>query len=208
MGVQRPGRYQVQEQRHSPGRDAPTPGRAFDPVCDLALAIEDEAGDAAYEPAVAGHCPQGNVGRASPHGHVGIECAPVVGVLGGERRHQDRRRVAHLVEQRVQIGVLDRPARSGPDLRAALRQPPLTAMPVEYQTPVIEDRAVEVLTLLADRGLHRAPSIPDLIIAATAEMAGLTVLHLDKDFEIIAGITGQPCERLNISYPFPFIAAR
>jgi len=72
-------------------------------------------------------------------------------------------------------------------------------MPVEYQTPAIEDRAVEVLTLLADRGQHRAPSIPDLIIAATAELAGLTVLHLDKDFEIIAGITGQPLERLNIS---------
>jgi len=52
-----------------------------------------------------------------------------------------------------------------------LRQPPLTAMPVEYQTPVIEDRAVEVLTLLADRGQHRTPSIPDLIIAATAEQA-------------------------------------
>jgi predicted nucleic acid-binding protein len=106
---------------------------------------------------------------------------------------------------RLEVGYS---ARSGPDLRAALRQPPLTAMPVEYQTPVIEDRAVEVLTLLADRGLHRAPSIPDLIIAATAEMAGLTVLHLDKDFEIIAGITGQPCERLTISYPFPYIAAR
>jgi predicted nucleic acid-binding protein len=43
-----------------------------------------------------------------------------------------------------------------------------------------------------DRGQHRAPSIPDLIIAATAELAGLTVLHLDKDFEIIAGITGPP----------------
>jgi predicted nucleic acid-binding protein len=28
-------------------------------------------------------------------------------------------------------------------------------------------------------GLHRAPSVPDLIIAATAELAGLTVLHLD-----------------------------
>jgi len=52
--------------------------------------------------------------------------------------------------------------------------------------------------LLADRGQHRAPSIPDLIIAATAELAGLTVLHLDKDFELIAGITGQPLERLNI----------
>ena len=35
----------------------------------------------------------------------------VVGVLGGERRHQDRCRVTHLVEQRVQIGVLDRPQR-------------------------------------------------------------------------------------------------
>jgi hypothetical protein len=69
-------------------------------------------------------------------------------------------------------------------------------MPVEYLTPAIEDRAVEVLTLLADRGQHRAPSIPDLIIAATAELAGLTVLHLDKDFEVIAQITGQPLERL------------
>jgi predicted nucleic acid-binding protein len=71
-------------------------------------------------------------------------------------------------------------------------------MPVEYMTPAIEDRAVEVLTLLADRGQHRAPSIPDLIIAATAELAGLTVLHLDKDFDVIADVTGQPVERLNV----------
>jgi predicted nucleic acid-binding protein len=90
-------------------------------------------------------------------------------------------------------------ARSGEDLRTGLHNPPLAAMPVEYQTPAIEDRAVEVLTLLADRGQHRAPSIPDLIIAATAELAGLTILHLDKDFEIIAAITGQPLERLNIT---------
>jgi predicted nucleic acid-binding protein len=72
-------------------------------------------------------------------------------------------------------------------------------MPVQYQTPAIEDRSVEVLTLLADRGQHRAPSIPDLIIAATAELAGLTVLYLDKDFEIIADVTGQPIERLTSS---------
>jgi predicted nucleic acid-binding protein len=69
-------------------------------------------------------------------------------------------------------------------------------MPVEYLTPAIEDRAVEVLALLADRGQHRGPSIPDLIIAATAERAGLTVLHLDRDFELIAEITSQPVERL------------
>ena len=89
-------------------------------------------------------------------------------------------------------------ARSGPGLRAAFRKPPLSSMPVEYLTPAIEDRAVEVLTLLADRSQHRAPSIPDLIIAATGELAGLTVLHLDKDFDLIAEITGQPVERLNV----------
>ena len=89
-------------------------------------------------------------------------------------------------------------ARSGPDLRAGFREPPLASMPVEYLTPAIEDRAVEILTLLADRGQHRAPSVPDLIIEATAELAGLTVLHVDKDFEVIAEISGQPIERLTM----------
>ena len=89
-------------------------------------------------------------------------------------------------------------ARSGPELRAGWRQPPLSSMPVEYLTPAIEDRAVDVLTLLADRGQHRAPSIPDLIIAAIAELAGLTILHLDQDFEVIAQVTGQPVERLSM----------
>jgi predicted nucleic acid-binding protein len=95
---------------------------------------------------------------------------------------------------RLEIGYS---ARTAQDLRVGLRQPPVSAMPVEYLTPAIEDRAVEVLTLLADRGQHRAPSVPDLIIAATAELAGLTVLHCDKDFDLIASITGQPAERLN-----------
>jgi predicted nucleic acid-binding protein len=51
--------------------------------------------------------------------------------------------------------------------------------------------------LLADRGQHRAPSIPDLIIAATAGLACLTILHLDKDFDVIAAVTSQTLERLN-----------
>ena len=95
---------------------------------------------------------------------------------------------------RLEVGYS---ARSGPELRAGLRQPPMLSMPVEYLTPAIEDRAVEILALLADRGQHRAPSIPDLIIAATAELAGLTVLHRDKDFEVIAAVTGQAVERLS-----------
>jgi predicted nucleic acid-binding protein len=55
-----------------------------------------------------------------------------------------------------------------------------------------------VQMLLADRGQHRAPAIPDLLVAATAELAGLTVLALDKDFDLIAQITGQPVEGLRM----------
>jgi predicted nucleic acid-binding protein len=96
---------------------------------------------------------------------------------------------------RLEVGYS---ARTAADVREGLREPPVSAMPVECLTPAIEDRAVQVLALLADHGQHRAPSIPDLIIAATAELAGLTVLHMDKDFELIAEITGQPAERLSV----------
>lgn len=104
----------------------------------------------------------------------------------------------------VRIGTLTRlevgySARSASDHRSLLTEPPLAAMPVEYLTPRIEDRAVELQSVLAERGQHRAPSIPDLIIAATAELAELVVLHLDKDFELIAEITGQPVERLHLA---------
>jgi predicted nucleic acid-binding protein len=87
-------------------------------------------------------------------------------------------------------------ARDAAELRAGLQEPPLAFMPIEYSTPVAEDRAVEVLALLGDRGYHRAPTIPDLLIAAIAESASLVVLHDDKHFEMIAEITGQRVERL------------
>jgi predicted nucleic acid-binding protein len=87
-------------------------------------------------------------------------------------------------------------ARDADDLRGGLHEPPIASLPVEYATPRSEDRATEVLALLADRGHHRAPSVPDLLVAATAETAGLVVLHDDKDFELIAEITGQATERL------------
>ncbi|SJN43362.1 POSSIBLE CONSERVED MEMBRANE PROTEIN [Luteococcus japonicus LSP_Lj1] len=61
----------------------------------------------------------------------------------------------------------------------------------------MEDRALEVQRMLADRGQHRAPSVPDLLIAATAELLGLQVLHLDKNFDLIAEVTGQPMRRLD-----------
>lgn len=87
-------------------------------------------------------------------------------------------------------------ARDASDLDSGLRGPPVSSMSIEYLTPIAEDRAVRVLALLADRGQHRAPSVPDLVIAAIAETAGLVVLHNDKDFDLIADITGQPVERL------------
>jgi predicted nucleic acid-binding protein len=83
--------------------------------------------------------------------------------------------------------------RSGEVGRASFQLPPLSLMPIEHLTPSMEDRAFEVQMLLADRGQHRAPSIPDLLIAATAEKTGLAV---DKDFDLIAAVTGQGVETL------------
>ncbi len=87
-------------------------------------------------------------------------------------------------------------ARDGDDLRRETYSQPLVSMPITYLTPRIEDRAMEVQVLLSDRGHHRAPSVPDLIVAATGEILRLTVLHLDKDFDLIAEITGQSIERI------------
>jgi predicted nucleic acid-binding protein len=87
-------------------------------------------------------------------------------------------------------------ARSGRDMDRALRRPPLISMPVAYSTPAIEDRAMAVQRQLAERGQHREPSIPDLLVAATAELGNRIVLHVDKDFELIADLTSQSLERL------------
>jgi predicted nucleic acid-binding protein len=84
-------------------------------------------------------------------------------------------------------------ARSGDEHRArradiALR---FALVPIDQVTL---ERALEVQGLLADKAQHRAANIPDLIVAAAAERAGLTVLHYDADFEIIATVTQQPTE--------------
>ncbi|MGH3503572.1 MAG: PIN domain nuclease [Nocardioidaceae bacterium] len=76
-------------------------------------------------------------------------------------------------------------------VRKERRGLPWLAMPDE-----VWDRAVEVQGQLAARGRHRAASIPDLLIAATAERHGVTVLHYDADFDRIAETTGQPTARV------------
>ena len=96
---------------------------------------------------------------------------------------------------RLEIGYS---ARSASELRRQDQDGLLSHLPLIYLTPGIENRAFEVLTLLAGRGQHRAPSLPALLIAAGAELSELTVLHVDKDFALIAEITGQPEERLRV----------
>ena len=52
-------------------------------------------------------------------------------------------------------------------------------------------RAQEVQRMVASAGL-RGRKVPDLLIAAAAELEEVTILHYDRDFEIIASLTGQP----------------
>ena len=54
-------------------------------------------------------------------------------------------------------------------------------------------RARQVQRLLAARH-QRGRKVPDLLIAAAAESAGLAVVHYDADFDRIAAVTGQACE--------------
>lgn len=70
----------------------------------------------------------------------------------------------------------------------------LRAMPRVPVTEAVVDRALAVQAQLASTSEHRSVPLPDLLIAACAEMAGLAVLHYDADYERIAGVTGQPVQ--------------
>lgn len=70
----------------------------------------------------------------------------------------------------------------------------LAGLPRVPTTEEVCRRALGVQSRLAARGEHRGVKVPDLLIAAAAEAAGLTVLHYDADYERIAAITGQPVE--------------
>ena len=85
--------------------------------------------------------------------------------------------------------------RNQADLEALLAgQRALEWLPVNE---AVMDRALEVQQLLAAHSGngHRRP-IPDLIIAATAELHGAEVLHVDSDYDMIARITDQPMRLL------------
>lgn len=56
------------------------------------------------------------------------------------------------------------------------------------------DRALDVQRELAARSMTRSAGIPDLLVAAVAELNRVTVLHCDADFDHISAITSQPVE--------------
>lgn len=60
-------------------------------------------------------------------------------------------------------------------------------------TREVSEYAVEIQWLLAKRGQHRMPTT-DVMIAATAAVHDVPILHYDHDFDLIAEVTGQPTE--------------
>lgn len=70
---------------------------------------------------------------------------------------------------------------------------------LDYLIPVAmplraEDRARELQRELVARGQHRGVSVPDLVLAAIADIEGLTILHYDADFDLVSDVTRQPTE--------------
>lgn len=57
----------------------------------------------------------------------------------------------------------------------------------------VTGRALEIQRALAQRGHHRLP-LPDLLIAAVAELNNLIVMHYDADYDRIAEVSGQAVE--------------
>ncbi|MBT8227150.1 MAG: PIN domain nuclease [Dactylosporangium sp.] len=52
-------------------------------------------------------------------------------------------------------------------------------------------RAAEVQAALTARGTHRSAGAVDLLVAATAELYALVLVHYDHDFDQITPVTGQ-----------------
>ena len=100
----------------------------------------------------------------------------------------DLGRLARATISDLEIGYSARDAAEWDRLLGALE----VFTPIETTTEHVR-RALQVQRLLARRH-QRGRKIPDLLIAAAAEARGLTVLHYDADFDLIAKVTGQPCE--------------
>jgi predicted nucleic acid-binding protein len=109
--------------------------------------------------------------------------------------------VRDAIEQLATAGVLARPTICDLEIGYSARNAAewdrlngaLDAFEVIETTSGHVHRALEVQRRLAEHS-QRGRKIPDLLIAAAAEEHGLTVLHYDADFDLIASVTGQRCQ--------------
>jgi hypothetical protein len=88
----------------------------------------------------------------------------------------------------LEIGYSARNAREWDSLQEALGAFGLVETEARHMK-----RARQVQRMLAGRS-QPGRKVPDLLVAAVAEDAGLVVLHYDADFDRIAAVTGQICE--------------
>jgi predicted nucleic acid-binding protein len=66
-------------------------------------------------------------------------------------------------------------------------------LPLDDEVCAAAERAQ---ALLAEASQHRGPVPIDLLVAATAQEYGVTLLHYDRHFDAIAEVTGQRMEWL------------
>ncbi|MGH8933546.1 MAG: PIN domain nuclease [Egibacteraceae bacterium] len=97
--------------------------------------------------------------------------------------------VAISIVTELEVGFSARSTRDHDDILALLGRLIPVVVPVHA-----EQMARDLQRGLVERGQHRAVAVPDLLVAATAQAAGLTVLHYDRDFDLIANITLQRAE--------------
>jgi predicted nucleic acid-binding protein len=67
----------------------------------------------------------------------------------------------------------------------------MTELPI---TAAVATRARDLQLALAQRGYHRAASPVDLMAAAAAAEYDATVVHYDRDFDLIATVGGPRSE--------------
>ena len=91
-----------------------------------------------------------------------------------------------LVDLEVVYGSRARDVAEVIEERMALPDAPITAE--------VMHRALQIAGAMAAAGFHRGAKPADLVIAAAAEAASLTVLHYDDDYDRIASVTRQPTE--------------
>ncbi len=101
----------------------------------------------------------------------------------------DRGLVGICLVTELAVGFSARSTSDHDDVRALLGQLVPIVLPVRA-----EQLARDLQRELVERGQHRAVGVADLLVAAAARATGLTVLHYDGDFDLIAAATGQPCE--------------